>query len=418
MTETTASAAVRPDSDRFRTGNVVTISLAHLSHDVFSSFLAPLLPLFISKLGLSLSAVALLDVVRKIPHLFNPLLGLLADRVCVKYVVILAPAVTATTMSLLGLAPSFPILASLLLISGFSAAAFHVLGPVLVKRYSGANTGRGMSFYMFGGELARTLGPLLITAAVSWWGLEGSYRVLPLGLAASVLMYFKLRHLQPQPNRRPARSIFAAGSDWRAHAPLFAGLTGYLVFRMGLKLALTLYLPTYLAAQGKTLWVAGGALSLLQLSGAIGTFGAGYVADRFGHRRSLLMIAALTPVAGVSLALSSGLLAIPLLIVSGFLIFAAGRKDDEAAEYGGRKIGSGHGCGAKGLKQGTGGHHVAFHTPICFGNNDAEPAHLRRFIPNGFRTAGLRVQQLLDNQFRGFPPQKVHSRIHQHLVEI
>ena len=249
---------------RFQTGNVITISLAHLSHDVFSSFLAPLLPLLITRFGLSLSAVALLDVTRKIPHLFNPVFGLVADRICVKYVVILAPAVTAIAMSLLGLAPSFPVLAVLLLIAGFSAAAFHVPGPVLIKRYSGSNSARGMSFYMFGGELARTLGPLLITAAVSWWGLSGSFRVLPLGLVASVLMFFKLRHLQPQADRPPVRSLFARGGNWRPHLPLFIGLTGFLVFRMGLKLALTLYLPTYLAGQGKTLWAAGAALSLLQ----------------------------------------------------------------------------------------------------------------------------------------------------------
>jgi len=307
----------------FQTGNVVTISLAHLSHDVFSSFLAPLLPLLITRFGLSLSAVALLDITRKIPQLFNPLLGLLADRICVKYLVILAPTVTTITMSLLGLAPSFPVLAGLLLISGFSAATFHVPGPVLIKRYSGSNSARGMSFYMFGGELARTLGPLLITAAISWWGLSGSYRVLPLGLVASVLMFFKLRHLQPQTNRPPVRSLFSGGGKWRPHVPLFVGLTGFMVFRMGLKLALTLYLPTYLAGQGKTLWVAGAALSLLQFSGAIGTFGAGYVADHFGHRRSLLVISVLTPVAGVALTTTSGVLTIPLLIVAGFLLFAS-----------------------------------------------------------------------------------------------
>ncbi len=96
-----------------------------------------------------------------------------------------------------------------------------------------------------------------------------------------------------------------------------------MVFRMGLKLALTLYLPTYLAGQGKTLWVAGAALSLLQFSGAIGTFGAGYVADHFGHRRSLLVISVLTPVAGVALTTTSGVLTIPLLIVAGFLLFAS-----------------------------------------------------------------------------------------------
>ncbi len=322
MTENAAARQTQPDKN-FQTGKVAAISAAHLSHDVFSAFLAPLLPLLITKLNLSLSAVAILDIARKIPQLLNPVIGLLADRICVKYLVIFTPAVTAICMSLLGLAPSFPILFILLFVSGLSAAIFHVPGPVLIKRYSGMNTGRGMSFYMFGGELARTLGPLLITAAVSWWGLEGSYRVLPVGLTATVVMFFMLRNLQPvqhQPTRR-----FWSGSRQalRETAPLFAGLAGFMLFRMGLKSALTLYLPTYLTGKGETLWAAGLALSLLQFSGAAGTLGAGYFADRFGHWKMLLVIALLTPVAGLGLTFFPGVLTIPLLVITGILLFAS-----------------------------------------------------------------------------------------------
>ncbi len=311
------------DDRSFQTGKVTAISLAHLSHDVFGAFLAPLLPLLIAKLGLSLAAVGLLDVARKAPQLANPAVGWVADRLCLKWFVILAPAVTATSMSLLGLAPSFPVVFGLLLISGFSASAFHVPGPVLIKHYSGASSGRGMSFYMFGGEMARTLGPLLITAAVSWWGLEGSWRVLPIGLAVSLLMFFRLRGLQPI--QRPQRSAQPGPQKERLAGlgRLFVGLAGFLVFRMALKASLTLFLPTYLTGEGRTLWAAGIALSVLQFSGAVGVMGAGWVADRFGHRRTLLIITALTPPLAVALTHWQGVLTIPLLVITGVLIFAS-----------------------------------------------------------------------------------------------
>jgi len=321
MTDLSAESA--PKTGTFQSGKVAAISLAHLSHDVFSAFLPPLLPLLIAKLGLTLSAVALLDIARKIPQLFNPLIGLLADRVCLKWFVILAPAVTATSMSLLGLAPSFPVLFLLLLVSGFSAAAFHVPGPVLVKHFAGKDSGRGMSFYMFGGEMARTLGPLLITAAVSWWGLEGSWRVLPLGLAVSVVMYFRLRGLQPIKRPKVVDGEVDTRPRVRGLGRLFVGLAGFLVFRSGIKVALTLFLPTYLTGQGQTLWMAGIALSLLQFSGAVGTLGAGSVADRFGHRRVLLVIAAVTPLAAIGLTFLTGIGVVVLLLLSGVLVFAS-----------------------------------------------------------------------------------------------
>ncbi|MCB9503725.1 MAG: MFS transporter [Deferribacteres bacterium] len=102
--------------------------------------------------------------------LFNPFIGLLADKMCVKYIVIWTPGFTALFMSLVGLSPSYLILFILLFVSGISSTLFHVPAPVMIKHLSAEKTGAGMSYFMFGGELARTLGPLIITAAMSLWG--------------------------------------------------------------------------------------------------------------------------------------------------------------------------------------------------------------------------------------------------------
>ncbi len=79
----------------------------HFVHDVFSSFLAPWLPLLIEKLTLSLALAGSLTIFIRIPSLLNPLIGMAADRVDMRYMVIAAPAVTAVCMSLIGLAPSY-----------------------------------------------------------------------------------------------------------------------------------------------------------------------------------------------------------------------------------------------------------------------------------------------------------------------
>jgi MFS transporter, FSR family, fosmidomycin resistance protein len=311
-------------SPEFQHKQVAVVSAAHFSHDVYSSFLAPLMPLLIDRFGLSLSMVALLDITRKVPSLLNPFVGLMADRMCVKAMVIAAPAVTAVCMSLLGVMPSFPLLLILLLITGVSSTFFHVPTPVVIRSLSGDSSGRGMSYYMLGGELARTMGPLLITAAISMWGLEGSVRVMPLGLVASALLYRRLRHLKPMARRTPKSQEGSSINALRKLAPLLCLLGGFMLFRFGIKLALTLYLPTYLTSVGRTLWVGGIAVSLLQFSGAVGTLGAGYVADRFGHRRTLIVIAAITPLTALGLTYASSMFVIPLLLATGFLLFASG----------------------------------------------------------------------------------------------
>ena len=141
---------------KFQTSNVILLSLIHNLHDVYSSFLAPLRPLLIEKFGITLAAASLWDLFQRLPWLLNPFIGMIAERTAARYFVILTPAITAITMSLLGVAPSFTVVSILLIVMGISSALFHVPSPVMVKKLSGDYTGRGMSFYMFGGEMART----------------------------------------------------------------------------------------------------------------------------------------------------------------------------------------------------------------------------------------------------------------------
>ena len=266
---------------------VLTISSAHFAHDIFSSFLAPLLPLIIEKLGLSLSMVAFLDIVRRLPALFNPLLGLMAERSDVKYFVILTPSVTAISMSLLGLAPSYFVLILLLAVAGISSALFHIPSPTMIKQSSGEETGRGMSYFMVGGEFARTLGPILITSAVAWWGLEGSYRLMPIGIISSIILYVRFRSFDTHIKAKKLEK-----GDVKAvikqHKNLFVFLAIFILFNAALKSSLSLYLPVYLVNNGNSLWYAGIALSVLQFSGVIGVFYSGKISDKLGRDKILL----------------------------------------------------------------------------------------------------------------------------------
>lgn len=308
----------------FQSGKVITVSLSHLVHDTYTSFLAPMLPLLIAKMGLSLSMAGMLEIIRKIPSLFNPFIGLIADKICVKYMVIITPAISAISMSLLGVAPSYPILFILLFVTGISSTLFHVPAPVMIKNFSGDRTGTGMSFFMFGGEMARTLGPLLITWALSVWGLEGSWRVMPLGLLASLILYFKLRDVSPLNRDGNTKPKIQAWHTLKELAPFFSFIIGFQLFRAGMKSALTLYLPTYLVSNGESLWIAGISLSVLQFAGAAGTFGTGYISDKFSRRNTLLITAILSPFVMWAFIFANDWLRMPLLILMGFLLFASG----------------------------------------------------------------------------------------------
>jgi FSR family fosmidomycin resistance protein-like MFS transporter len=302
----------------FNKPKVLTISWAHFAHDIFSSFLAPLLPLIIEKLGLSLSMVAFLDIIRRIPALFNPLLGLMAERMNVKYFVILTPSITAISMSLIGLASSYYILILLLFIAGISSALFHIPSPSMIKQSAGEQTGKGMSYFMVGGEFARTLGPILITSAVSWWGLEGSYKLMPIGIIATYILYIKFKDFDTSINAKK----FEKGDVKnliKEHKRLLIFLASFILFNAALKSSLSLYLPVYLVNNGNSLWYAGIALSILQFAGVVGVFFSGKISDKFG-RNKVLIISSLGAI--IFMALFLYFQNIFILAILGLFVFA------------------------------------------------------------------------------------------------
>jgi len=308
----------------FQSGNVILISLAHLVHDIYSSFFAPILPLLIEKLSLNYTMVGLLSLVQRLPSLLNPFMGLLADRIALRYLVIITPAITAISMSLLGLAPNAVVLGILLFTMGFSSMLFHVPTPVMIKKLSGEKVGRGMSFYMFGGELARTLAPLIIVGAVTIWGLEGTWKLMPFGLLATFILFLRFRNIKISDQFQQKKKENGVWKSLRELAPFLLIVTGISFFRQITKAALTTFLPTYMNIDlGESLWISGGALAVLELAGAGGALLSGTVSDKIGQRNTLLIITISAPILMLLFVNLSSAWSIPMLILMGLSLFGS-----------------------------------------------------------------------------------------------
>jgi len=311
------------DKNKFQQGKVITISFAHFVHDVYSSFLAPILPLLIDKFSLSLSFVSFLTIIQRLPSLLNPLIGHIADKLPIRYVLIAAPALTATTMSLIGLMPSITMIIVLLLTSGIGVSFFHVPAPIMIKHVSGNRIGKGMSYFMLGGEIARSLGPLYILGGISLWGLEGTYRLLPLGLLASLLLYFKFKNIPIAEDFKKKRKETGAIAAVREQLPLFISLGGIVFFTSLVKGSLTTFLPTYMTENGASLWIGGISLAIVQFAGAAGTLFSGTISDKIGRRFTLMIMAITTPfLLLLFVFISHTIFTVPLLIVIGIIMFA------------------------------------------------------------------------------------------------
>ncbi len=309
------------DSQRFQTGNVLLITFSHLLNDTYAAFVAPLLPLLINKLGLSYFLAGFLAAGIRIPSLLNPFIGIIADKVQLRYFIILTPAITGVMLSLLGAAPSYLMLVFLTLAAGVSSTCYHVTAPVMMRHLAGDKTGKGMSFFMLGGDIAATVGPLVILGAVSLWGLERTYWLFPFAWIASLFMYIRFKEIRIQQHFRSQTKPTSLKQTSKALLPLFLCLTGMYFAIASIEATLTSFLPTYLTVKGASLWAAGASLSLLQMGGIAGNMTAGLLSDRFGRKNVLLSIVMILPILMWLFVLSNGILLIPLLIMLGMFLF-------------------------------------------------------------------------------------------------
>ncbi len=302
---------------------ILIISFGHLCHDIYTSFLSPVLPVLIKKFELTYSNAGLISVMLRLPSLFNPFIGAWADRLNLKFFVIISPAITATAMCLMGSAPDYAFLIVLALAAGIGSSCFHVTSPVLLAKFSGRRTGAGMSSFQIGGELARTLGPIIVLGAVSIWTLEGLYRLIPIGFICSFIFYWSFRDV-PGNNTKPKHNV--RGSilkTLKGEKLLFLAITGILLSKSFTASIIAAYLPTYLNTEGESLWFSGGALSIVEAAAVIGVLITGTLSDRIGCKRMLFFITTSTPIAMALFLYSSGWLFIVSLVFIGLCAFSS-----------------------------------------------------------------------------------------------
>jgi len=299
---------------------VALVSFSHFIHDMYTSFLSPLLPIIIEKLSLSLSQAGLLSTVMQIPALLNPFIGLFADnKGLARWLVVLAPTFTAIPMSLILHASSYYVLLVLLFFAGISVALYHVPSPVLIAKYSGGKKGRGMSIFMTGGESARTFGPMFAVAAVSFLGADHFYVVIGFAVLTSVMLYFALEKEEQKTSFKRKGSLKASFHEIKH---VLIPLSGILSARSFMHASMGVFITVFVERETGSLWYGGAALALYEAFGVAGVLSAGTLSDWLGRQRVLFWVLLVAPVAILIFVFSTGILKIIMLAVTGFTVLS------------------------------------------------------------------------------------------------
>ncbi len=260
---------------------LLRVSSAHLIVDSYTNVYAPLLPLLIPKLHLTLAAVGALAMIFQMAASVSQLaFGRLADRWHPHRLLVGGPIVTVVVLSLIGLAPSVFWLSVVLIVGGLGAAAFHPPGAMAAHRFGQPRPGFAMSLFVGSGATGFALSPLLFSSVTGAYGLEATWWLMFPGLLA---LAWILRDMPAVP-----ASAHPGGQGLRALKP-YARPLGLLyaivVLRTVAGLSFVTFVPILLTHRGLSVRDAGTVVAIYLLAASAGGFAGGPLADRFGPRR-------------------------------------------------------------------------------------------------------------------------------------
>jgi FSR family fosmidomycin resistance protein-like MFS transporter len=296
---------------------ILLLAATHFVVDGFSNILAPLLPLFIADLHLSLAAAGTLQMCFLLANSVAQLgFGHLADRWRPRLLLMAGPLVAISVLPLVGLASSVWTLAGILVVGGLGGAAFHPPAAALVHKLGGMRTGLAMSFHITGGSLGFSLGPLLFAPLVQLYGLAS----LPVVIVPALLALAVLLPKMPPLERLHDAHETAGFSALRPYAKPLTLLYVIVVLRTLTAQAVGTFAPVMLTDRGMSIAGAASSVAVFLIAASTGGFCGGPLADRFGARRVIILSLVL---AAPFLAVAPMLTGWPFLVtfaIGGFLL--------------------------------------------------------------------------------------------------
>jgi FSR family fosmidomycin resistance protein-like MFS transporter len=332
---------------------MAALSAGHFATDFANGALPALLPFLVERFDLSYTlAAALMLASAASSSLIQPLFGAWSDRRGALWLLPSGVALAGIGIAVAAAAPSFWLVLLLVVVSGLGVAAYHPEGSKFAAYASGHMRASGMSLFSLGGNIGYGLGPTATTPLVLAFGLTGGLLLALPCLAVAALLLAAVPFLAGFVPAGEAATARAAEPDRPGALGL---LLGVIAFRSVAWFGLITFVPLWEVSLGHSKAHGSHLLSLMLLTGGLGTLAAGPIADRFGRRPVLIASMAATGPLILAYVVVGGVLgAVALALVGVCVISTFGVTMVMSQEYLPRRIGMASGL-AIGLSIGLGG---------------------------------------------------------------
>ena len=298
---------------KFNLKILLVLSLGHLVTDIYQSALPTILPFLKENLSLSYTmAGVILMAANFTSSLIQPLFGFLSDKQEKAFLLPLGCLCAGAGFSLLSFPSSYALILMLVIVSGFGIASYHPEGYKTAHFFTGEKRVTGMAIFAVGGNLGFALGPIIAIYIIKYMGFSSLPVIIvpSVVFVAIIIFYWRDISITEIKGDKAADGEVAHGRRKGAYISL-SMVIAIVIMRSWTQMGLMSYIPFYYInhLKGDPLY-AGKLVFVLLLGGVIGTLGGAPLADRWGHKRYLIL----------SMFLSA--LILPLIfIVDGYMLF-------------------------------------------------------------------------------------------------
>jgi FSR family fosmidomycin resistance protein-like MFS transporter len=292
-----APVAGGPDAARSKGGllanpALLTLMLGHCILDMYVGLLPILYPVLTHRFHLDLGTVGLISLAYSgMASISQPFFGLLADRYGTRLIG-LALIWTASTFSVVGLAPNFPLMVGLAAVAGLGSGMYHPLGAISARAViDHQRRNSAMAVYVTAGTIGVAVGPLLGAVIFSAFGAPGTLVMIFPGIGAALWL---LREVKGVPGRRSAQGQLAPLPAIPVPKLALMAVILVMMSRNWTVISFEAFIPSWYKSLGYDAAFYGPLATTVVLASALGTVGSGRLADRYGRRGIILGTLVLT----------------------------------------------------------------------------------------------------------------------------
>jgi len=260
------------------------LTLVHFTGDFYSSFINPLYPLFIEKIGLSLTQIGIISGINLLlAFIVQPSVGYLADQYATRNFILLGILMPIVFIPLSGITAGFWALLLVVALGSIGSSMFHPSVTGMVPVYSGNKAGFAMSIFNTGGTLAFGVGPLFIT----WYAERFGLNALPLTIIFGLGVAWYLYMIVPVPQSEGLGRLGFLGSVRESLGGVWKSIVCIwlvMVLRAIIGQSFSTFIPVLFVQKGYSVMSAGVIISLFTVAGSVSGLIAGHISDRIGYK--------------------------------------------------------------------------------------------------------------------------------------